>query len=149
MLLYDGLCTHHIRRIAAKAAIKNLPRPLNKARAINSTLSWGRIAEVNMSHSFWKAVLTVVAAAVTTGLIERAVLPSMAQGEAACGTVASNRACELTGHKLLRNPNAPDLLTLEIETKQGPYSFVASSPAMEQFAKELLQNLEDASAKKL
>jgi len=102
-----------------------------------------------MSHSFWKAVLTVVAAAVTTGLIERAVLPSLAQAEAACGTVASNRACELAGHKLLRNPNAPDLLTLEFETKQGPYSFVASSPAMEQFAKELLQNLEDASAKKL
>ena len=102
-----------------------------------------------MTHSYWKAVLTVVAAAITTLAIERAVLPSLAQGDAACGTAASNRACELTGHKLLLNPNAPDLLTLQIETKQGPYSFVASPPIMEQFAGELLQNLEDTSAKKL
>ena len=102
-----------------------------------------------MTHSFWKGVLTVVAAASTALVIERAVLPSLAQGDPACGTVASNRACELTGYKLLLNPNEPDLLTLQIETKQGPYSFVASPPRMEQFAKELLQNLEDASAKKL
>ena len=102
-----------------------------------------------MTHSFWKTVLTVVATAITTLAVQRAVLPLLAQGDAACGTAASNRACELTGHKLLRNPNAPDLLTLQIETKQGPYSFVASAPTMEQFAKELLQNLEDASAKKL
>src|SRR3954468_11801418 len=128
--------------------IKNLPRPL-KGACNQLDFILGRIAEMNVSHSSWKAVLTVVAAAVTTGLIERAMLPSLAQAEAACGTVASNRACELAGHKLLRSPNAPDLLTLEFETKQGPYSFVASSPAMEQFAKELLQNLEDASAKKL
>jgi hypothetical protein len=102
-----------------------------------------------MTHSFWRAVLTVVAAAITTLVVERAVLPSLAQAHPTCGTVASNRACELTGYKLLLNPNAPDLLTLQIETKQGPYSFVASPPTMEQFAKELLQNLEDASAKKL
>ena len=102
-----------------------------------------------MTHSFWKVGLTVVAAAITTLVVERAVLPSLAQGDPTCGTVASNRACELTGYKLLLNPNAPDLLTLQIETKQGPYSFVASPPAMEQFAKELLQNLDDASAKKL
>jgi hypothetical protein len=54
----------------------------------------------------------------------------------------------LTGHKLLLNPNAPELI-LQIETRQGPYSFVPSAPTMEQFARELLQNLEDASAKKL
>ena len=76
-------------------------------------------------------------------------MPSFAQGEAPCGTAASNKACELTGHKLIRNPNAPELLTLQIETKQGPYSFVASQPTIEQLAKELLQNLEDASSKKL
>ena len=102
-----------------------------------------------MTHSFWKVGLTVIAAAITTLVVGHAVAPSRAQGDPPCGTVASNRACELTGHKLLLNPNAPDLLTLEIETKQGPYSFVASPPTMEQFARELLENLEDASAKKL
>ena len=102
-----------------------------------------------MTHSFWKAGLTVVATAIATVVVEHAVLPSLAQDVPTCGTVASNRACELTGYKLLLNPNEPDLLTLQIETKQGPYSFVASPPRMEQFAKELLQNLEDASAKKL
>ena len=102
-----------------------------------------------MTHSFWKVGLTVVAAAITALVIERAVLPSLAQEVPTWGTVASNRACELTGYKLLLNPNAPDLITLQIETKQGPYSFVASPPTMEQLAKELLQNLEDASAKKL
>jgi hypothetical protein len=76
-----------------------------------------------MTHSYWKGVLTVVAAAITALVIERAVLPSLAQGDPACGTMASNRACELTGYKLLLNPNAPDLLTLQIETKQGLYSF--------------------------
>ena len=102
-----------------------------------------------MTHSFWNAILTIVAATIATVVVERAVLPSLAQGGAACGTAASNRACELRGHKLLLNPNAPDLLTLQIETNQGPYSFVASPPTMEQFAKELLQSLEDAGAKKL
>ena len=52
---------------------------------------------MNMTHSFWKVGLTVVAAAITTLVVERAVLPSLAQGDPTCGTVASNRACELTG----------------------------------------------------
>jgi len=102
-----------------------------------------------MARSYWKLVLAAGATALMTLAVEHAVLPSLAQGEAPCGTAASNRACELTGHKLIRNPNAPELLTLQIETKQGPYSFVASPPRIEQFAKELLQNLEDASSKKL
>src|SRR5205085_1723025 len=126
-------------------------RPLKEVRTANTALSPGATAEVNMTHGFWKFGLTVIAAAITTLVVEHAVAPSRAQGDPACGTVASNRACELTGHKLLLNPNAPDLLTLQIETKQCPYSFVASppKPKMEQFARELLQNLEDASAKEL
>ena len=65
-----------------------------------------------MIHSFWKVGLTVVATAIATLVVERAVLLSLAQDVPACGTVASNSACELTGYKLFLNPNAPDLLTL-------------------------------------
>ncbi len=56
-----------------------------------------------MIHSFWKAGLTVVATAIATLVVERAVLPSLAQGDPTCGTVASNSACGLTGYKLLLN----------------------------------------------
>ena len=92
--------------------------------------------------------LVFAATAAMLALISR--LPASAQREAGCAApAATERLCELTGHKLLPNPNAPDLLILQIETKQGPHAFVADRATIERFAKELIQSLEDPSARKL
>ena len=92
---------------------------------------------------------TTLAFAATTAMLA-SLIPASAQREAGCAApAATERLCELTGHKLLPNPNAPDLLILQIETKQGPHAFVADRATIERFAKELIQSLEDPSARKL
>jgi hypothetical protein len=45
--------------------------------------------------------------------------------------------------------NQPALLLLQIETKEGPRSFVASRLVMERFAKELAQAVERPQLDKL
>jgi hypothetical protein len=55
----------------------------------------------------------------------------------------------LTGYKLLSNTNAPALLLLQIQTKQGLRSFVASRLTMERFARELLRTLDKETTEKL
>ena len=95
---------------------------------------------------------TTLVFAATTAMLAALMLglPASAQREAGCAApAATERLCELTGHKLLPNPNAPDLLILQIETKQGPHAFVADRASIERFAKELIQSLEDPSARKL
>src|SRR5215207_6237495 len=87
-----------------------------------------------------KLALVTIALALSVNGAEHRILPAVAQGEAhSCGTPASKRPCDLTGFKLLTNPNLPALLLLEIQTKEGPRRFVASRLVMERFAKELVQ----------
>jgi len=66
---------------------------------------------------------------------------AMAQGASICGLPGS-QPCEFTGFKLLANPNLPGLRLLEIDTKQGPRTFVAQKAILERFAKELRETLE-------
>ena len=100
-----------------------------------------------MLARYTKRAIAVTTVAIAAGLLG---VPASAQRDAGCGTpAATDRPCELTGHKLLPNPNAPELLILQIETKQGPHSFVANRETIERFAKELLQSLDDPSVRKL
>jgi hypothetical protein len=45
------------------------------------------------------------------------------------------------------NPNEPTVYVLQVETKQGPRSFVASRDTLERFARELLDAVEGRGAK--
>ncbi len=96
-----------------------------------------------MSAGYSKAAFAVALAASILAL------PASAQRDGCGMPVSADRPCELTGHKLLPNPNAPELLVLQIETKQGAQAFVATRETIERFAKELLQSLDDPSVRKL
>ena len=65
-----------------------------------------------------------------------------------CGTEPTS-PCELTGHKLVANPNDPTLYVLKVETNEGPRSFIATRPVIERFARELLDAVEGRGVKPL
>jgi hypothetical protein len=97
-----------------------------------------------------KPALLIGAVAMVTLTLNRAVPPVSAQAPdpAPCGT-GSAPPCELTGHKVVANPNEPTLYVLQVETKQGPRSFVANRETLERFARELLDAVEGRGAKNL
>jgi hypothetical protein len=51
--------------------------------------------------------------------------------------------------KLVANPNDPAVYVLQVQTKQGLRSFVASRVIMERFSKELLDAVEGRGVKNL
>jgi hypothetical protein len=85
--------------------------------------------------------LIFAAEAILAHCLDRAVGPAVALEDAICGTAASKRPCDLTGHKLIPHQNLPALLTLEVQTAQGPFSFVASRLTLEHFARDLLKGV--------
>ncbi len=91
--------------------------------------------------SGFKPVMLMIAGALVAAAMDRAVPAAVAQGDVACG-VAQSRPCELTGFKVLSNQRAPELRLLQIETKQGLRTFIATRATMERFAKELLATLQ-------
>ena len=82
--------------------------------------------------------------------LKGAVFPVSAQapGPAACGTT-SVQPCELTGFKVVADPNDPTLYVLQVESKQGLRSFVGNRAVLERHARELLDALEGRGAKNL
>ena len=84
--------------------------------------------------------------------VERTVLPVAAQAlrpvVAPCET-GSNEPCEVTDLKLVANPNDPAVYVLQVQTKQGLRSFVASRALIERFAKELQNAIEGRGVKNL
>lgn len=102
-----------------------------------------------MTAKIFKPLLLVIAGAVIALAFDRATPPASAQGSVLCGTPASPRPCELTGYKLLSNKNQPNLLILQMETRQGPRLFVASRKTVERFARELLGRVEALDGEKL
>jgi hypothetical protein len=97
-----------------------------------------------------KRALLIAAGALLALTLDRAVVPVSAQAPdlAPCGT-GSAPPCDLTGHKVVANPNEPTLYVLQVETKQGPRSFVANRETLERFARELLDAVEGRGAKNL
>ena len=89
-------------------------------------------------------------AAVTLLAFSVEVLPVSAQapGPAPCGTTSAAH-CELTGFKVVADPNDPTLYVLQVETKQGIQSFVANRAVLERHARELLDALQGRGAKNL
>lgn len=85
----------------------------------------------------------VLPALAATLAVNGTVLPVSSQttDSASCG-IEAVKPCELTSHKLVPNPNDPEVYVLQVETKQGPRSFVATKPVLERFARELLDALE-------
>jgi hypothetical protein len=97
-----------------------------------------------------KLALFVIPPALFLAGAQHVMQPASAQGEdGMCGMPASKRACDMTGFKVLTNPNTPALMVLQIETKEGPRRFIASRVVMERFAKELVQATEKAQREKL
>jgi len=87
------------------------------------------------------AVSLIIAGVILGSAASTAVPWALAQGSSICGLPGS-QPCELTGFKLLANPNLPGLRLLQVETKQGPRTFVAARSTLERFAKELYDTLE-------
>ena len=102
-----------------------------------------------MTAKIIRPLLLVIAGAVIALAFDRAIPLASAQGSVLCGTPASPRPCELTGYKLLSNKSQPNILILQIETRQGPRSFVANRKTVERFAKELLGRIEALDGEKL
>ncbi len=102
------------------------------------------------THHYLKAALLIAAGALLAFSVDRAVLAVSAQASGAvpCGT-GSAPPCELTGYKVVANPNEPTVYVLHVETTQGPRSFVASRAMLERFARELLDSVEGRGAKNL
>ena len=94
------------------------------------------------------SALFVAAGAV--GLVAiRSALPVAAQTPLpACG-MEPTTPCELTGYKLLPNPNDPAVYVLHIETTEGIRSFVAGRAVVERFARGLLDAVEGRGVKPL
>ena len=103
-----------------------------------------------LAKCYLKPALLIASGALLSFSVDRAVLPVSAQatGPAPCGA-GSAPPCELTGYKVVPNPNDPAVYVLQIETKQGPRSFVASRAMLERFARELLDVVEGRGAKNL
>ena len=103
-----------------------------------------------LTRRYVRAALLIAALALVALGVNQTVLPVSAQtaGSAPCGT-GSAVPCELTGHKLVANPNDPAVYVLQVETKEGPRSFVATRPVMERFARELLEAIEGRGGKPL
>ena len=84
--------------------------------------------------------------------VERTVLPVSAQAPSPvavpCET-GSNEPCEVTDLKLVANPNDPAVYVLQVQTKQGLRSFVASRALIERFTKELQGAMEGRGVKNL
>ncbi len=95
-----------------------------------------------------KPALLIATGALLAVTVDRAVPPVSAQAPDPCGT-GSAPPCELTGHKVVADPNEPTVYVLHVETTQGPRSFVASRAMLERFARELLDSVEGRGAKNL
>src|SRR3954470_2809156 len=102
------------------------------------------------THRYMKPALAISAGALLAFGVGRGALPVWAQAPnpAPCG-VGSAPPCELTGHKVVANPNEPALYVLQVETKQGARSFVVNRETLERFARELLDAVAGRGAKNL
>jgi hypothetical protein len=103
-----------------------------------------------LTHRYLRPALLITAGAALALGVDRAALPVSAQapGAVPCGT-GSAPPCELTGYKVVANPNEPSVYVLQLETQQGSRSFVASRASLERFARELLDVIEGRGAKNL
>ena len=103
-----------------------------------------------LTRRYVKPAVLIAAITLLAFSVDRAVLPLSAQapGPAPCGTTSAP-PCELTGFKVVADPNDPTVYVLQVETKQGLRSFVANRAVLERHARELLDALEGRGAKNL
>jgi hypothetical protein len=105
--------------------------------------------ETSMISKRFKTLLLIAVGACMAIAVEYVVQPVLAQSQPPCGYPTSKLPCELTGYKLFSNNRMPALLVLQIETKQGPRSFVAARTTIERFARDLLTQIEAGRGEKL
>ena len=105
-----------------------------------------------VTQSYLKPILLFGAGILAALGVERTVLPVFAQAPgpvaAPCET-GSYEPCEVSDIKLVANPNDPAVYVLQVQTKQGLRSFVASRALIERFAKELQDAVEGRGVKSL
>src|SRR3954462_10032204 len=95
---------------------------------------------------YLKPALLIGAGALFALSLELLPVSAQAPGPAPCGTGFAP-PCDLTGYKVVANPNEPTVYLLQIETKEGPRSFVASRATLERLGRELLDSVEGRGAK--
>ena len=93
--------------------------------------------------------LVIAAAALLAGVAVPESSRTCTQSGASCATQAPNPSCMLVGMRIVPNRSNPTQVMLQIATKQGTYSFIATRPALEQLAKDLLRNVEGSDKQKI